>query len=711
MGLWIAAGVGALALVAGISAVVLMNRQPSMSTAFRPSEVTSPNTTNALGSASNSNTGNGTTETIELISGTVGPEITKANSPTLKLAEEFANHVRQGSSYRAIGMITSEGFERRFKDGPKASWEAIVEELDTSKVLAHLQTTSLDSTPLDEGFRHWRVLGETVYDGQPAALLRYYCDPEYPRQLISDPNKMKAVTNVISMEEFKSNANDLVLYNAKDRNHYLPPEYPDTIGFLPPRFGYMLLVFDKSGDNPKVVDIVNVLGQVPLSQMAGFLYLLDWYVLKLGKEPEYAIKQRKNEANAVGRKSFSIYGTVLKSPGSGLTAEDIPAPKLWFLPPEGKYAKTTFDLGPQEVARWLPQQTPSRTTQLVKLASSLDQSSPEATGLFSEFKRLYPGDPGADLSVISFAMTSIEPRMPESLLSVIDQSAESLFKTFNDPFMLYVRGLVQQAKGDQAASARFMQQANQAGFVSMRMLRQPFEQAVQSGDKDVALATLKQIGVYWSTKAVLDKSSNVEGQFNQVWEIAQSKAQADKDRIAQEKNSGGFAQFNPGNNSEPSPFGRAAPPGLQGGRFRSGGDPGATGANLDPSAGPMNREPGFAGPQGVLSGGNPSSPVAPGFAGGPPGPGFPGGFPPTPDPSSANVRFILESKSSLDANAILDKLKNKLKVGNHQMSYSGNNATITLGFAGPFEDAVKAVDFGKVTKKDQATRTINVGIP
>jgi hypothetical protein len=45
------------------------------------------------------------------------------------------------------------------------------------------------------------------------------------------------------------------------------------------------------------------------------------------------------------------------------------------------------------------------------------------------------------------------------------------------------------------------------------------------------------------------------------------------------------------------------------------------------------------------------------------------------------------------------------------MSYSGNNATITFGIAGPFEDAIKAVDFGKVTKKDQATRTINVGIP
>jgi len=120
MGLWIAAGVGSLALVAGISAVLVMSRQPSMSTAFRPSEVTSPNTTNAMSSSSNSNTGNGTTQSIELISGMAGSEITNATSPTLKLAEEFANHVWQGSSYGAFGMIADEDFDKRFKDGPSA---------------------------------------------------------------------------------------------------------------------------------------------------------------------------------------------------------------------------------------------------------------------------------------------------------------------------------------------------------------------------------------------------------------------------------------------------------------------------------------------------------------------------------------------------------------------------------------------------------------
>jgi hypothetical protein len=120
-------------------------------------------------------------------------------------------------------------------------------------------------------------------------------------------------------------------------------------------------------------------------------------------------------------------------------------------------------------------------------------------------------------------------------------------------------------------------------------------------------------------------------------------------------------------------------------------------------------ESGFAGPQGPIGPSGPGGPSVPGIP--PPGPSFPGGFPPPSKPSSANVRFVLESKSTLDANAVLEKLKEKLKVGNHQMSYSGNKTTITLGYAGPFEDAIKAVDFGKVTKKDQATRTIDVELP
>ncbi|MFN5275280.1 MAG: hypothetical protein ACK5E3_18925, partial [Planctomycetota bacterium] len=346
------------------------------------------------------------------------------------------------------------------------------------------------------------------------------------------------------------------------------------------------------------------------------------------------------------------------------------------------------------INEWLASHEPSRTTMLIKVANALDQSSSNAAGFINDFKKQYPGDPGADLAVISFAMTSLEPRMPESLLGVIDQSAESLFKTFNDPFMLFVRGLVHQAKGDPIGSAKFMQQANQAGFVAMRMLRRPFEQAVQGGDKGATLAALKQIGDYWSTKADLDKSSNAEGQFGNLWTTAKNKSDGVNSHLVQrDAVSGGLGRRNPGSIPESAPFGSAAPSGLQAGRSRAGGDPRSM---PNQPEGSVRREPGFAGPQGP---------------GGRPGPGVPGGFPPPAEPSSANVRFVLESKSALDAASILEKLKEKLKVANFQMSSSGNKATITLGFAGPLEDAIKAVDFGKVTTKDQATRTINIELP
>ena len=78
---------------------------------------------------------------------------------------------------------------------------------------------------------------------------------------------------------------------------------------------------------------------------------------------------------------------------------------------------------------------------------------------------------------------------------------------------------------------------------------------------------------------------------------------------------------------------------------------------------------------------------------------------------SRSVRFVIQTKTSADFAAILEKLKQKLGTGNFQMSASGNSATITLGFEGPFQEAVAAVDFGKVTKQDEASRTITVEAP
>ena len=716
--LWIALPVGALALAGGIFAAFTMNRNSSIEGAFRASPPAAQNTSSAspvpstaTGSDGNIGTSNAATNTPTPagISGAVGPEVSKIANPAIQLAEEFATHGRQGSSSLALGMIAIEDFEKRLKDAPTASWEAIVKRLEPPKVMNHLKSKSLESTPLDEGFRHWRVLGETVFQNQPAVLVRYYSDPEYPHQLIGSSQKLQDVTKVMSLDEFKQAASDLVSYNAKDRNRIPPSSTPDTFGFLPPRFGYLMLILESNSDKPRIVDVVNVLGQVPMSQIAGSIYLADWQVVEIGFGSESEYKKRLEKANAVGRKAFSIYGTVPKTPDLSMGPEIVSTPGLWFRPPEN-FSPDFREQVNKSVTEWVSKQEPSRTKSLAGIANALDQSSSDTGGLIAEFHKQYPGDPGADLAVISFAMTSIEPRMPEALLPVIDQSAETLHKTFQDAFMLYVRGLVQEAKGDQAASSKFMQQANQSGFVSMRMLRKPFERAIKDADKDRAIAALKQIGAYWS-KGDLDKSSNVEGQFSHLWDIARDKAnQVNGDLVQRDAISGGLGRRNPGNNPESSPLGSMAPRGMQPGASRGGGDPSVPPQS---ASGPFNREPGFAGPGAPSGPGGPSGPGARG-PGGRPGPfgGNPSG-PSSPSASSpsANVQFVLQSKSPMDPNAILGKLKEKLSAGNFQMSSSGNNATITLGFAGPLEDAVKAVDFGKVIKQDQATRTITVELP
>lgn len=699
---WIAIGVGATFLIC-IAGLLMLNRKSSISASFKAAQSTTSGT--ASGSSpvnlQNDPTSNSIAGEVKtaILSGSVGPETIGSSSPALKLAEEFASYARQGSADRALKMIAVEDFDKRLKNGPTASWEAIMKNLETPRVLGHLRNKSLEGTPMDEGFRHWRVLGETLHEGQPAVLLRYYSDPEYPRQLISNSDKMLELTQVITQEEFKENAKDLVLYRAKDRNLNAAPSMPDAYGFLPPRVGYLMLILDNTGANPRIVDIVSVLGQVPMSQIAGLIFLTDYQVIQIGSGSESEYKSRIDRANAVGKKSFSFFGMVPNTSESTGFQDSIQSPALWFRPPENVAPDFKAQNG-KVISEWLANHEPSRTSRLIRIANALNQSSSDAAIAIADFKKQYPGDPGADLAVISYSMTSLEPRMPEESLSFIEESAESLYKTFNDPFMLYVRGLVCQVKGDQATADRFMQQANNAGFVCMRMLRKPFEQGVQSGEKDAVLAALKQIGAYWSSKAELDKSSNAEGRFGDLWTTAKNKADGVNSHLVQrDAISGGLGRRDPGRNPENSALGSGGPPGMQSARSRAGSDPNS---RQDPLADPIQREPGFAGPRGSAGLSGP---------GGPNRSGPPSGFPQPPEASSDNLRFILQSKTAMDPNAILEKLKERLKTGNFQMSHSGNNATITLGFAGPLEEAVKAVDFGKVTKKDEATRTIHVELP
>ena len=711
---------GALAILGVLGAYLLFGPKASISSAFRPVEKASKDTSGATqrasepsppGANSGANGGAGREQGFVAFA-SLGPEKSTSSSPAIQVAEEFIGFARKGQSDRAVKMIAPEDFDKRQKDGPSASWEAIMKDLEAPRVLNHMVSGSLESTPLNDSFRHWRVLGETEYQGEPAVLLRYYSDPEYPRELITgsgrfdQPAKLEKLAKTMTFDEFNAVAEDLI-YGTKSSQVGVTPDRPETLGFLPPRFGYLMLILEPTAQRPKIVDIVNVLGQVPMSQIAGAIYLKSWQVISIGSGSESEYKARLDKAARIGKKAFSIYGTVPGPADSTLAPQLLSGPELWYRWPKEKNAGPNASADPMEnsLNEWLSSQPASRTTRLVQVAQSLQTKPERAPEWINKFRDAHAGDPGADLAVISFAMTSIVPRMPESLLGVIDDSAERLYKTFNDPFMLYVRALVQQAKGDSAGAQKRMAEANRAGFISMRMLREPFEEALKREDKPSVMAALKQISKYWS-QADLDKAGSYAPQFINAWNVAKQNAEGvNSDLVQRDSISGGLGRRgpvgDPANRGQGSgPIGGMGPRGFEPGpTSRGGGDP------RQPST---DRPGGQAGPGGASVPGRPSN-----LNGERTRPGSPGGFGPAPPAieGSRSVRFVIQSKTSADFAAILEKLKQKLGTGNFQMSASGNSATITLGFEGPFQEAITAVDFGKVTKQDEASRTITVEAP
>jgi hypothetical protein len=133
--------------------------------------------------------------------------------------------------------------------------------------------------------------------------------------------------------------------------------------------------------------------------------------------------------------------------------------------------------------------------------------------------------------------------------------------------------------------------------------------------------------------------------------------------------------------------------------FPSSGPPNASGpSNERNTALPGGPPPGFGQPPtaGPTPGRNPAGPQT-----GPQGP------PPSLGPS---VTIVITGSGNLDVTPYLEKLKAALKTGNYQVSQSGNEATIKLGFAGDLKAVSDAIDFGKVESSDPAKRELRVKV-
>lgn len=159
---------------------------------------------------------------------------------------------------------------------------------------------------------------------------------------------------------------------------------------------------------------------------------------------------------------------------------------------------------------------------------------------------------------------------------------------------------------------------------------------------------------------------------------------------------GGRGGFGPG-------FGR---PPIGMGANRNGTDP-------FPSPGPANASGPSDERNSALPGGPPPGFGQPTNAGPTPGrnPAGPRSGPQGPPPSlGPSVTIVITGSGNLDVTPYLEKLKAALKTGNYQVSQSGNEATIKLGFAGDLKTVIDAIDFGKVESSDPAKRELRVKV-
>ncbi|XZE44509.1 hypothetical protein SH467x_004118 [Pirellulaceae bacterium SH467] len=595
---------------------------------------------------------------------------------SLEIAEKFANYAKQGWSNAAIRMMSERRFDKRQLEGPTPSYEAIMQHVPGGKALVHFSTKLFESTPYDDRFRHWRVLGESKFMGQPAVLLRYYADPDSPLKRFISYDKLEKDIKVITLEELQQAAPELK-FPVQGRKQGRDSQFPDTFTFLPPRFGYMLLVLEPEEDGLHLVDLVNVMGQVPLSQVCASIFLQDWRVTLNGPSGRPNNAELLKRAEKEGKMERSIYGSSPRQEHRSITHEWIPTPRLWYLPPAPEDA-LELDESEQWLKDWIAERPESRTVHLVKIPHALERDSAEAAHLIAEFQRHHPGDPGADLAVMTFVMTPLQPRLPESLLPVIDQSATRLYETYRDPMMLYVRALVHEAKGDWPASERFLKQASAEGFLATRTVMAPYEKAIDRGDKETALAALREISAYWAT-AALNRTSEMTDQISNAWARAQNLA---------DRSGGGDSASNSSEAAKDTPEGwKQTRERVKARRNRDNSPPQTRPDYIDPQM-----SAGF-GDESTrkLGAGSPQSSVPAGGAG--------------------KVLFIIQSKSRFDPNSLVQKLTTRLGTKNHQMSGSGNAARITVGFSGSLDEAAAAVDFGKVIAKDIPSRTITVELP
>ncbi|MFK8114647.1 MAG: hypothetical protein AB8B91_20770 [Rubripirellula sp.] len=582
-----------------------------------------------------------------------------STDPIDKIAQQFVAAARVRDVNVALKLIDRDLFYQRLH-GEEGSYEAARYDLKAEEVLRHLGRYSLDAMTTHGGRRLWDVLGKTTYSGLNARVVRYYVEPMAAFEVLDDDQLLDDLAGMISQDEFNRAAPELTDFQNLGSTKFGSRHSIDTNRALTPRFGYALLVFDRNAiGQPAICDVVDLLSLRGMSRTAGARFAEDHHFFGYQfSDNEHRHKQAQH----------SLYGDVpLGVPIHG--------PMLGF-------GKSIQSGGASKAEDELAKSPHSRPHYLATVASAI-YSEPELLAeRVDRFHQKFPGDPGAELTILLHVMVADEPRMNARYTRSIIDAASKLHAAWNDPFMLSIQALAAAEDGDVAAERRLSLQAKQAGFESATIYQTLLREAGEKQDKAAALELLGELNRYWTQTPSTPNDKNAK-KFARLWEAAEQKAnppaEPEPEAAAQQ--------------SSRHPFGQPAP------RMEA--------PERNSASRPENRfgPPAFGPTFGPQGGGRPD-----GFRGGPPSGragGFRGGPRKPPEPGPGVVRFIITGATGVRLGDVMQSLR---AAGMSQIggSLSNGNGYIYANFDGPLEDAKAMVHFGTVTSVDEAKRFIHV---
>jgi hypothetical protein len=424
---------------------------------------------------------------------------------------------------------------------------------------------------------------------------------------------------------------------------------PRSLGILPPRVGYLMLLVDEAGGKPVIYDLVNLLSGEPLSATAGVAYKHEW-----------TLATARGKAHpGLDAKTFTFFGSA-------------PRDLVEFTTTNAFEDRRFRSGGTMQPPSRFGDRSDLRAIRLYEIAYSVRFTPAETAAKVKQFRTDFPNDTGADMAVVVVCMIEDKIHIPPKAAEQVSESAALLYTAYNDPFLLAVQGLAEAARERYDVAREKLAAAHQGGFESVATHEFFVQDALRRDDTPTLKTAVANLAKFWGNQQAT-RNEEVYNKYAARWAQQERSQQPPEPSVADRMK------------SERPPAGEGGRnPGRRGGRF---------------------------GPRESASGRQPSDPPF-GPRSGPPGerrqPTAPRG--PMPTDPAAKVTIKLTVKGKFDLNASVKQLREKVEIGGFTASQSGSTGSLVIGYAGPVKEVADAIDFGKVTSVDESQRVIEVTV-